>query len=357
MVVTNVAGSVTSAVAVLTVTTQSQAVVTFNNTNLIQINDAAAATPYPSAIVVLGQTGTVGKVTVTLRGLTHPYPHDVGVLVVGPQGQKIVLLANVGGSQGISGTILTFDDDAPVALTEYDPITVSVCRPSSSGSVGSFPAPAPVGPYSTALLSCKGTNPNGTWALYVQDSSAGDAGSIANGWSLNITLDVPLVPLVITQQPRSQTVIAGNSVSFSVAASGTPPLTYQWQRFGTNLSNGGRITGATTSTLSIAGVQNGDAANYIVQVSNGGSSVSSSPAALTVLPAWTPIFSDLRHFENGSFQFTLTGAPGSNYLVQASSDLKNWKLFKTVVLTNGTLELLDASTGLKQRFYRASLAQ
>ena len=66
VVVTNVAGSVTSAVAVLTVTTQSQAVVTFNNTNLIQINDAAAATPYPSAIVVLGQTGTVGKVAVVV---------------------------------------------------------------------------------------------------------------------------------------------------------------------------------------------------------------------------------------------------------------------------------------------------
>ena len=46
-------------------------------------------------------------------------------------------------------------------------------------------APAPVGPYATALSVFNGTNPNGTWSLYVADDTAQDAGKV-EGWSLQI---------------------------------------------------------------------------------------------------------------------------------------------------------------------------
>src|SRR5579862_2497875 len=49
-------------------------------------------------------------------------------------------------------------------------------------------------------------------------------------------------PPSITTQPASQTVTTGQQATFSVAATGTPPLTYQWNK------NGGAISGATASS-------------------------------------------------------------------------------------------------------------
>src|SRR6185295_13204505 len=68
------------------------------------------------------------------------------------------------------------------------------------------------------------------------------------------------IPPVITTQPVSQTVIAGSDVSFSIVASGTPPLTYQWKKNGVN------IAGATTTTLSLANVQVEDSGAYTAVV-------------------------------------------------------------------------------------------
>jgi len=81
-------------------------------------------------------------------------------------------------------------------------------------------------------------------------------------------------PLIITP-PAGQTVDAGTSASFSVAAI-NGPLTYQWQFNGTNL------IGATTSTYSILSAGPADAGPYSVVVSNTHGSTLSSPAQLTV---------------------------------------------------------------------------
>lgn len=80
---------------------------------------------------------------------------------------------------------------------------------------------------------------------------------------------------VITSQPASATVFAGQAASFSVTASGTS-LTYQWQKGGTNVSGG------TAATLSLASAATGDAGSYTVVVSNAGGSVTSSAATLAV---------------------------------------------------------------------------
>jgi hypothetical protein len=80
----------------------------------------------------------------------------------------------------------------------------------------------------------------------------------------------------ITTQPQSQLVVAGSSVTFTVAASGTPAPTYQWQKNSANLS------GATNSTLTLNNVQMTDAGNYTVLVNNAVGNVTSNVAALTV---------------------------------------------------------------------------
>ena len=89
--------------------------------------------------------------------------------------------------------------------------------------------------------------------------------------------------VVINQQPQSTNVLAGSNAVFTVVADGTAPLSYRWQFSGTTLTNGGRINGATNSTLLLTAVVASDAGGYRVVVSNSVSSVTSVVATLTVL--------------------------------------------------------------------------
>ena len=71
-------------------------------------------------------------------------------------------------------------------------------------------------------------------------------------------------------------------MSFSVTATGTAPLSYQWQKDGVNLTDGGRITGATTATLTITGVMESDEGGYRCVVTNSAGTATSNTAMLTV---------------------------------------------------------------------------
>jgi formylglycine-generating enzyme required for sulfatase activity len=95
---------------------------------------------------------------------------------------------------------------------------------------------------------------------------------------------------VITQQPRSQTVTVGHSVTFTVKATGTPPLSYQWRKNGTNISG-------TSDSFNIPSVQFADAGTFSVVVSNSKGSVTSSGAVLNLR---TPPV--MRYITGGTFQ-------------------------------------------------------
>ncbi len=84
------------------------------------------------------------------------------------------------------------------------------------------------------------------------------------------------VAAAITAQPVSQAVVAGNTATFSVTATGSPAPTYQWAK------DGAAISGATGSTLTLAAVNPGNAGNYSVTVSNSGGTVTSAAAVLIV---------------------------------------------------------------------------
>ncbi len=83
-------------------------------------------------------------------------------------------------------------------------------------------------------------------------------------------------PPTITTQPQGKTICAGGSVTFSVVASGTAPLNYQWARDGTALS------GATSASYTINPVSSSDAGTYTVTVRNAAGSTTSSAVTLTV---------------------------------------------------------------------------
>jgi len=100
--------------------------------------------------------------------------------------------------------------------------------------------------------------------------------------SSKATLTVnPAIPPSITSQPTNQTVFVGGSATFSVMATGSLPLSCQWNFNGTN------IAAATNTTLTLPNVQFMQAGSYVVLVTNLFGSILSSNALLTVfLRCW-----------------------------------------------------------------------
>jgi hypothetical protein len=87
------------------------------------------------------------------------------------------------------------------------------------------------------------------------------------------------VPPSITTQPQNQTVTVGSMATFSVVATGTAPLSYQWSKSGTSIS------GATGSSYTTPATVSGDnGATFTVKVTNVAGSQTSSAATLTVNP-------------------------------------------------------------------------
>ncbi len=163
----------------------------FRNPATITIPTTGTATPFPSEIAVSGLQGTVAGVSVRLDGFVHSFPTDVGALLVAPGGQTVDLLTTAGSSNDVNGATLTFDDSGAVAPNV---LTTGTYKPFNTAFNTAYNAPAPAGPFGKTLSSLTGTQPNGTWKLFVQDFSAGDVGRVLSGWALDVRTAVPAVP-------------------------------------------------------------------------------------------------------------------------------------------------------------------
>jgi subtilisin-like proprotein convertase family protein len=152
----------------------------------VSLGDNQPGSPYPSTITIANRTGTISKVTVRLDGLSHTYPDDLDVALVGPGGQAVMLMSDAGGGGDINGLSLTFDSAAATTLPTGSQVVGGVFRPTNYGTTDTFPAPAPAGSYGTNLGIFNGLAPNGTWRLYVVDDAAADLGALAQGWVLTI---------------------------------------------------------------------------------------------------------------------------------------------------------------------------
>jgi len=91
-------------------------------------------------------------------------------------------------------------------------------------------------------------------------------------------------PQVLADIPATQFFYAGRQIVLSVTVGGTAPFTFQWQRNGSNLSNGGRISGATSNVLVINYAGIADAGNYQLLINNGQGAAQSALSAVTVQP-------------------------------------------------------------------------
>ena len=213
----------------------------FQNQASITIPDSGPAGTYPSLINVAGLPGNLRRAHVTLSSLTHTFPDDLDILVVGPNGQNAIVMSDVGGSTAISGVTLTLDDAAASSLPDGGPLVAGTFKPTNIGGGDTFPAPAPAPAGSSVLSVFNNTNPNGGWNLYVVDDLGGDSGSLLR-WFVDFDLDPPTLANISTRLPvqTEDNVLIGGFI-----VTGTQPKNVIVRALGPSLPVAGKLSDPT----------------------------------------------------------------------------------------------------------------
>ena len=175
---------------------------------------------------------------------------------------------NPGAAPTVSNVTVSTPVDQPVSLTlpaTGTGLTLRIVSQANQGSVGLigsvatyYPGPGFVGADTFTFAAYNGSRNSGLGTVTV---NVGTSGTVA--------------PSIVTQ-PVSQSVSPGTTVTFTVTAAGTAPLSYQWSR------NGAPIPGATSAVLTLPGVSTASAGNYTAVVSNVAGSITTLTATLSV---------------------------------------------------------------------------
>ncbi len=147
------------------------------------------ASRYPATINVFGQPTNIANTIVTVAALNHTRTADLNILLVSPTDRRILLMSNVGGTNGTSGAILVFQQGKPMppVSSAIPSLQKSYYSPSNYGQKTQLPG-APAGPYSSSLDDLAGDNPNGVWKIYIYDDhQPGGLGQLTDSWLLTFT--------------------------------------------------------------------------------------------------------------------------------------------------------------------------
>ncbi len=310
VVVSNSAGTVTSSAAVLSLNTAP----------------SISTQPQPQTVAP-GATARFSVIAVGTAPLSYQWRKD-GVNIVGAvsstltlsnvtsasAGTYSVLVSNALGSLFSAGAALTVNS-APVITAPPQSQAVNVGTSVTFTVVASGTAPLSYqwkkdqinitgGTGASLTLGNVSAASAGSYTVQVSNS----AGSVTSAAAV---LSINTAPS-ITTQPKSQTVTSpGVSVTFSVVATGTAPLSYQWRKDGANRA------GATEANLVLSGVTISDAGTYTVLVSNVAGSVFSAGAVLEVksVPVITaqPLSQSVSPGSSVTFSVTATGTPPLTY--------------------------------------------
>jgi hypothetical protein len=305
VIVTNYGGSVTSSNAVLTVLS-SPVIVSLQPTNQAMAVGATAA----FTVTAIGTVPLHYQWWVNGTNLVKNGSHKNGPIFSGAtttnltiknvqttnSGSYTVVVTNIAGSVISSNVTLTVTNIPPqitlqpasqtngVGTKVTFTVTATGTAPLSyqwqvngtnlvNGAVKNGPTISGA-TVNVLKISNAQTNSGGNYTVIVTNFGGAVTSSVA-------ILTMQTTPL-ITGQPTNQTIAVGSKAIFSVTAIGTMPLRYHWQLNGTNLVNGGHISGATTANLTIKNARTNDSGNYTVVVTNIAGSVTSSNAVLTV---------------------------------------------------------------------------
>jgi sugar lactone lactonase YvrE len=198
----------------------------------------------------------------------------------------------------------------------------------------------------------------------MQDTDAGNYSVILTNAAGPVTSAIAVVTVqtlpTIVAQPAGHTVYEDSDVSFSVTAAGTAPLSYQWKKAGAALSDGGSISGATTDTLTLTGVQLSDSGDYTVTVTNPAGEVTSSPATLAVQtldgPPLPPVAQAATAIGNTGFTANwaeTVNTTGYRLDVSAESDFSSFITgYQDLDVGNALNSVVTGLAGLTPYYYR-----
>lgn len=158
---------------------------------------------------------------------------------------------------------------------------------------------------------------------------------------------------VITVPPSPTNVFAGNSAGFSVTATGSAPLNYQWLKGGAPITNGGAISGTQTNALSFVPAATNHTGSYSVIVTHLGGGVTSGVALLNVVPV--PALT-LTNSGKGLVLGADNGAVSNRFIVQMTTNLAApavWVPIQTNVIgADGKISFSETNSVDPLRFYR-----
>jgi len=278
VVATNAGGSVTSQVATLTVdvppaiTTQpqNQAVILGDNQNASFSVIANGTAPLNYQWFLNGSSAGGGNnSTLTINNPQSNQAGNYTVVVQNNWGSVTSAVAIL--TVYVPPTIQAQPNNATVTQGQSASFSVAVSGTAPLAYQWSFNGSALSAETNSSLtFSSAQSNQAGSYTIVVTNSVGSVTSQVAT-----MTVDVP--PAIITQ-PQNQTVIQGENqnASFSVMASGTAPLGYQWN------FNGSALSGETNATVTLTNVNSAQAGGYTVIVTNNFGSVTSQVAALTV---------------------------------------------------------------------------
>ena len=353
-----------------------------NGGSAIIIPDFGPAAPYPSQIQIAGARGLISKVTATLNGFTHTYPHDVSVLLRSPVGQELLLMSRVGGPYSVTNVNIIFDDDATASLPTTQLASGTYLPTATVPLFTSFPGiPAPSA--ASALAVFDGTDPNGLWSLYVYDDTPGNDGVISSGWSLGITAVSTVNPaarLAATMSHTPEPVYLGNYLQYQITVTNLGPsnamnvvlsdtLPSNMAFDSVSLSQGTSTNAGGTVTCNFGTIPPGDLVTATIRVlafSAGTvvntATVTTASTDLYLADSTTsntstvdaPLFSFLSATNTAAgLQLTLRGQPNQNYGIQISTDLLNWTTVSTNTASlSGVFLYNDGQANAAARFYR-----
>jgi DNA/RNA endonuclease G (NUC1) len=254
------------------------------------INSASAG---PLAASVTGGPTTYSLSTPSAL----PYNDTVTVTVLGAQ----VVDQASGTIHGTGNTTFTFTTAVfvpptpPVVTGDPSAQTVNAGAPATFSVTATGTAPLQY-QWRRNLAPIPGNASASTATLSIPVTTLADAGSYdcvvsnvaGSDVSAPATLTVNIVPPTITTQPVGQMVGVGGNVTFTAAATGTAPLSFQWRRNGTPLNDAGVFSGTHTATLTVTNVTHAEGGSYDVVVTNAAPTAATSNAAALVVSSAPP---------------------------------------------------------------------
>ena len=370
VVISNVAGSVTSSTATLTV------------------NVPPTITTQPSSVTITaGQTATFSVTATGTAPLSYQWKKN-GTSITGATAASYTTPAETTADNGaqftvvVSNSVGSVTSNAATLTVNPAPVAPSITtQPSSVTITAGQTATFSVTATGTAPLSYQWSQ-NGTPSAErllratprppkqlppaARSSPSLVSNSVGSVTSNAATLTVNPAPVApsITTQPSSVTITAGQTATFSVTATGTAPLSYQWKKNGTS------ITGATAASYTTPAETTADnGAQFTVVVSNSVGSVTSSAATLTVNPApvapsitTQPSSVTITAGQTATFSVTatgtaplsyqwkkngtsITGATAASYTTPAETTADNGAQF-TVVVSNSVGSVTSSAATL-----------